>query len=178
MIAGLSNLVSRAMLVFSAALALLLSFVVCTDVAGRLLFDSPLRGTPEMVSTAIVIICFMQLPYAVSSGGMISVDVVVERLPVSAAALLRAVALLLGVLFFGFVMWGALEPLAHAWSAGEYEGEGALRVPVWPARTAVVVGTALGAFNYLLMALQEIARLWSGRASAPPPASQVPPGAI
>lgn len=131
-----------------------------------------------MVSTAIVIICFMQLPYAVRSGGMVSVDVVVERLPFRPAALLRAVAMLLGVLFFGFVMWGALEPLAHAWSAGEYEGEGAMRVPVWPAKAAVVVGTALATLNYLLMAVEEIVRLRDNRPAPPPAAPQVPTGAI
>ncbi len=165
MISAFSHRVSRALLVFSAVLALLLGFVVCVDVAGRLFFNSPLRGTPEMVSAAVVIICFMQLPYAIRSGGMISVDVVVERLPPGAARVLRALGWLLGMLFFGFVMWGGLEPLEHAWSAGEYEGEGALRVPVWPARATVVVGTALAALNYALMAADELTRLWGARAA-------------
>ena len=53
----LTDWATRAMLVCAAALGLILSFIVCADVIGRTVFNSPLRGTPEMVSSAIVIIC-------------------------------------------------------------------------------------------------------------------------
>ena len=35
-------------------------------------------------------------------------------------------------------------------TSGEYEGEGALRVPVWPARTVVVIGSLLVVASYAL----------------------------
>lgn len=165
MLSKLSLLVSRAMLVLSAVLALVLSFVVCVDVTGRLAFNTPLRGTPELVSAAIVIICFMQLPNAIRSGGMVSVDFLVKRFPPKLAAVLSAVGAMLGLVFFAFVLWGALEPLQYAWTAGEYEGEGALRVPVWPAKLAVVVGAALAAVNYALLVVEQLAAVWTG---APP----------
>jgi hypothetical protein len=56
------------------------------------------------------------------------------------------------------VVYGGLEPLGHAWSSNEFEGEGALRVPVWPARLAVVIGAALAALDYLLAALVHLRR--------------------
>ena len=43
-------------------------------------------------------------------------------------------------LFFGLIVWGSYEPALHAWMSGEFEGEGALRVPVWPARIVVLLG--------------------------------------
>ena len=50
-----------------------------------------------------------------------------------------------------------------------FEGEGALRVPVWPARLMVFVGSFLAAFNYLLIAIERSRALVSGR--GPPPAA-------
>ncbi|MBM3540255.1 MAG: TRAP transporter small permease subunit, partial [Alphaproteobacteria bacterium] len=66
--------VARILLMIAAALGFLLSFLVCADVIGRVIFNSPVKGTPEMVSMAIVIIAYLQAAYAIRSGGMIGVD--------------------------------------------------------------------------------------------------------
>jgi TRAP-type mannitol/chloroaromatic compound transport system permease small subunit len=60
----------------------------------------------------------------------------------------------LGILFFGLIIWGIYEPMLHAWLSGEYDGEGALRVPAWPARAVVVVGSILVVASYGLSALR------------------------
>jgi TRAP-type C4-dicarboxylate transport system permease small subunit len=112
---------------------------------------------------SIVIICFLQASYAIRSGGMLSVDLVPALLPPRARAALLAAASLLGVAFFAVIVYGAYEPLLHAWNSGEYEGEGALRVPTWPARLAVVLGAALAALNYALNCLQHLMSLMKKR---------------
>ena len=58
------------------------------------------------------------------------------------------------------MFWGSLDPLAHAWNSNEFEGEGALRVPVWPARFIVALGTFLAAVNYLLLAIPRVRALF------------------
>jgi len=63
------------------------------------------------------------------------------------------ITFLLGLGFFGLVCWGAIDPAIHAWASNEFEGEGALRVPSWPARFIVVIGTFLAALSYLLIAI-------------------------
>ena len=50
--------------------------------------------------------------------------------------------------------WGSFGPAAHAWTSNEFEGEGALRVPAWPARFIIVLGTALATVQYLIAAWQ------------------------
>ena len=65
----------------------------------------------------------------------------------------------LGILFFGLIVWGSFEPTLHAIASGEYEGEGALRVPAWPARTIVLIGSALVVFSYALIGVSAAARL-------------------
>ena len=57
--------------------------------------------------------------------------------------------------FFSFVCFGSFEGAAHAWASNEFEGEGALRVPVWPARFVLVLGTMLASFSYALMFVVE-----------------------
>lgn len=151
-----SDLTAKALLALAAGLAFLLSFLVVADVVGRTAFGAPVKGTPEIVSMSIVIICFLQASYAVRSGGMLSVDLVPALLPRRARHGLLAAACLLGAGFFGVIVFGGLDPLAHAWTSGEYEGEGALRIPTWPARLAVIVGAGLAALNYLLAAFRHL----------------------
>jgi TRAP-type C4-dicarboxylate transport system permease small subunit len=147
---------TRVLLVAAALLGFALSFVVVVDVVGRVAFNAPLKGTPEMVSIAIVMICFLQAGYAIRSGGMINVDFLLMRFGPRARQLVLLVGALLGTAFFALVAWGSVEPALHAWSSSEYEGEGALRVPAWPARFIVVGGTALAALCYLMRALSHL----------------------
>jgi TRAP-type C4-dicarboxylate transport system permease small subunit len=148
-----SDRVAKALLALAATLAFLLSFLVVADVVGRTVFSAPVKGTPEIVSMSIVIICFLQASYAIRSGGMLHVDLLSGLLPSRAREALIAAACLLGVAFFGVVLYGGMEPFLHAWRSDEYEGEGALRIPSWPARFAVLLGSGLAALNYLLAAL-------------------------
>ena len=154
---------AKALLAFAATLAFLLSFLVVADVVGRGVFNAPVKGTPEIVSMSIVIICFLQASYAIRSGGMLEVDVLPSLLPARGRAALAVLGCLLGFAFFAVIVYGGLDPLAHAWSSGEYEGEGALRVPTWPARLAVIVGAALAALNYLLLTGTHLQRFFQGK---------------
>ena len=156
MISKINDWIARALLATAALLAFLLCFLVCADVIGRVVFNSPVKGTPEIVSFSIVIICFLQAPFAIRSGGMIAVDAVTSLLPPLPKRIMEIIGCLLGITFFTLVCWGSLEPSLYSWTSNEYEGEGALRVPVWPARFIIILGTFLAAFNYLLVAIERL----------------------
>jgi TRAP-type C4-dicarboxylate transport system permease small subunit len=128
------------------------------------------KGTPEIVSSTIVVICFLQAAYAIRSGGMIFVDAVIRRASPHAQRILEVLGALLGVAFFGLICWGSIEPAVYSWTSDEFEGEGALRVPAWPARFVVVLGSFLAAFNYLLIAADRAQHLRSGDPPAAPAA--------
>ena len=165
MLNRVADAVARALLALAAVLAFLLCFLVCADVIGRVVFNSPVKGTPEMVSASIVIICFLQAAYAIRSGGMIWVDAVIRHAPLPVQRVCEIAGALLGIAFFGLICWGSLDPAIYAWTSNEFEGEGALRVPSWPARFIVVLGTFLAAFNYLLTAIDRVVHF----RTAPPP---------
>jgi TRAP-type C4-dicarboxylate transport system permease small subunit len=168
LLARINDWIARALLTIAAVLAFLLSFVVCADVLGRDLFGRPLQGTKEMVEMSIVIILWLQAAYAIRSGGMIWVDAVHIHLPARAQRGCEVFGALLGIAFFALVCWGSIDPALYAWRSNEFEGEGALRIPVWPARFLVALGSFLAAFNYLLLAIERLRALISGEPPAPP----------
>ncbi len=126
MLDTLNATVTRALLAVAAAIIFCLGFLVCADIFGRALFNSPVKGTPEIVSMSIVIIRFLLAGYAVQSGSMIYTNVFTGLFGVRGDAFGRLLSALLGILFFGLIVWGSYEPTLHAWTSGEYEGEGAL----------------------------------------------------
>ena len=150
MLTRLNDAIARAFLILAALLAFALCFLVVGDVLGRVVLNTPIKGTPEIVSTSIVIICFLQAGFAIRSGGMLNVDVFVKRLPAGGQSWTAAAGALLGAALFGFLCYASLEGAAHAWTSNEFEGEGALRVPAWPTRFVMVLGTGLAATSYLL----------------------------
>jgi TRAP-type C4-dicarboxylate transport system permease small subunit len=158
----LNDHVTRVLLVLAAVLAFLLCFLVVADVVGRVVFNSPVKGTTEIVSLSIVIICYLQAGFAIRSGGMLHVDMFVSQGSPRVQSAFAALAALAGLVFFGAICWGSLDGAAHAWTSNEFEGEGALRVPVWPARFVLVLGTFVAAFSYLLMLLQHLANAVRG----------------
>ena len=166
MLTRLNDAITRAFLYLAAFLAFALCFLVVADVIGRVVFNAPVKGTPEIVSTSIVIICFLQAGYAVRSGGMLHVDALVKRMAPHWQSWMAFAGALLGAGFFAFLCWGSVEPALHAWVSNEFEGEGALRVPAWPTRFVLVLGTLLAATSYLLMALEHVQRALAGRPPA------------
>ncbi len=176
MLDALNARIVRALLAAAAVIIFLLGFLVCADVLGRALFNSPVKGTPELVSMSIVIICFLLAGYSVQSGGMIYTDVFSSLFGVRGLAAAQLLSAVLGIMFFGLIVWGSYEPMLHAIASGEYEGEGALRVPVWPARTVVVIGSLLVVASYALHGLRGIRALITGRTAdiVAPPATPHP----
>jgi len=151
------------LLAVAALLTFCLSFLVVADVIGRVVFNSPVKGTPEIVSMSIVIICFLLAGYSVQSGSMLKSDLMTGLIGWRGPLVSALLSGILGAAFFGIIVWGGYEPTLHAWTSGEFEGEGALRVPVWPARVAVMLGSLLVAIIYLGQAATAAVALAAGR---------------
>jgi TRAP-type C4-dicarboxylate transport system permease small subunit len=155
--------VSKTLMVIAAVLAFLLCFLVVGDVSGRVFFGSPIKGTTEVISLAIVTICFLQAGYAIRSGGMLNVDTVVVKFSPRWQSIFGVLGAFAGLFFFAFLCYGTFEGAVHAWASNEFEGEGAMRVPVWPARFVIVLGTGLAALCYLILMFQNFERAVKGK---------------
>jgi TRAP-type C4-dicarboxylate transport system permease small subunit len=139
----INNRIVHVLLAVAALLTFAMSFLVVADVIGRGVFSRPVKGTPEIVSMSIVIICFLLAGYSVHSRSMLYTDVFVGLMGRRGPQIATLLSGVLGAAFFALIVWGSYEPMLHAWRSGEFEGEGALRVPAWPARFIVMFGSLL-----------------------------------
>jgi TRAP-type C4-dicarboxylate transport system permease small subunit len=143
--------VARAIHVFSAFWVLGLAVLIFGDVTGRNLLNSPIPGTKEIIQNSVVAVTFLQLPLAIYSGSMIRTTIVADSVPAPVRHILRTIGAILGLVLFLGLIWSTWPSFWDAYRIGEYEGEGALRVPTWPVRGTVLVMSAFGLWAYLSM---------------------------
>jgi TRAP-type C4-dicarboxylate transport system permease small subunit len=144
-----------------------LAVIILVDVAGRGFFNVPFKGAPEIIGNSIALMAFLQAPHAISLRAMLRAELIDGWLSPAWRRALNALCYVLGVLLFAALCYSGIEPTIHAWNIGEYEGEGALRVPTYPVRIGIVFLSALAALNYLLLLLNEIGIIPSEELPAP-----------
>lgn len=150
--------IARIIHLVSAWWALGLGIIIAIDVIGRTFFNQPLPGTREVIQNSVVAITFLQLPLAIFTGAMLRTTIVADAVGPQIRRILRTIGSLLGIGFFIGVVVSSWQPMLEAWRIGEYEGEGALRVPTYPVRMLLVATAAFAAAAYAAM----IAFDWSG----------------
>lgn len=151
----LSDALSKTLMIFAAFWAFFLAFYILFDVVLRNL-NMPIEGTSEIVTNSIVTIVFLQIGYCVHVRGMIRADFLLAVLGPVTQRTINIIGYLLGIAFFLAVLYGTWTPAIEAWTTGEFEGEGAVHVPTWPSRFAIILGCGLAAVNYLLLLWIEI----------------------
>lgn len=150
---------ARVIHIISAFWTLALAGLIFCDVMGREFLSQPIPGTKELIQNSVVAITFLQLPLAIYSGSMIRTTILADAVPAPIRRLLRTIGALLGLTLFLGLIWSTWPSFWDAYRIGEYEGEGALRVPTWPVRGAVLVTSVFGLFAYLSMIWYD----WTGR---------------
>ena len=142
---------ARLIHLFSSFWVIALAFIIFVDVIGRTVLNSPLPGTKEILQNSIVCISFLQLPLAIYTGSMLRTSIFVDALPALGRKILRSVTCILGLIVFIGIIQSTYPSFIDAYSIGEYEGEGALRVPTWPVRGVVLITAVFTAFSYITM---------------------------
>ena len=150
---------ARALHLVSAFWTIALALLIFSDVVGRSLLNNPIPGTKELLQNSVVAITFLQLPLAIYSGSMLRTSIFSDACSPAARRLLRTIAMLLGFIVFLGLVWSTWPSFMDAYRIGEYEGEGALRVPTWPVRGTVLVISVFSAYSYLSMIYYD----WTGQ---------------
>lgn len=151
----LSDRLTKFLMILGAAWAFFLCFFILADIITRAL-NMPISGTKEIVANSVVMIVFLQIGYAVRSNSMLRADFLVTAMPKPVQKVLLIFALVLGAALFFFLLKAGIKPAVRSFVNWEYDGEGALRVPVWPTRWMIIFGAGLAGVNYTLLALVEI----------------------
>ena len=138
-----------------AALLGLLALLIIVDIVGRVI-GTPIRGTVELAAMTVASATFLTIPYALRQRGHIRSRIIVSRLPKPLERSLERFTYLLGAaifLYLAYVSWGAA---VSAFVSGSYEGEGALRVPTYPTRWLVVIGSVVMASECLIASVRAV----------------------
>jgi len=151
----LSDRLTKFLMILGAVWAFFLCFFILADIITRAL-NMPISGTKEIVANSVVMIVFLQIGFAVRSNSMLRADFLVNAMPKPAQKALLIFALALGAALFFFLMKAGIKPAVRSFANWEFDGEGALRVPVWPTRWMIIFGAGLAGVNYVLLAIVEI----------------------
>jgi len=139
-----------------------LMFLICADVAGRYLFNAPIKGAAEMVGYSIVTAVFLQMASALHAGRFTRVEILIEPMETSRPAAAHSfVALfnLVGAAVFGLITWGTWPKLEHAFTTGEITGTpGVFDFIIWPFLAVIVFGAAVTCVECLIQFAQSLQR--------------------
>ena len=132
--------------------------LICSDIAGRYLFNHPLPGVLEVIELTIVAIVFLQLPNTIATGSLVRSDALFTRLTRTrprVAKLMDIVFSLTGACVLWIIAYGIWFKLTLAIARNHFTGNpGVFTAPIWPALLCILIGSAWGGLNFLLIALQ------------------------
>lgn len=119
-------------------LVLVLSSTV--DVILRLTQGTGMPGVVSYGEVFLTVLAFLALGYTQRQGEHVSVDALVMRMPHRAAAALEAVGLLVIAAVVAWLVIVSGQVAYEAYLDGE-RSRGLVRLPTWPGRAAVTVGS-------------------------------------
>lgn len=144
---GLRQIVDALTLVLNVIGTLLIVAVmvlVNADVIGRVFFNAPVSGVPEIVSMSIVAIVFLQVAQAFRKGRLTRTDAVLDYVEKRAPRLRNLIELIFTLAAIALIwqLFAASEPLfVKAWVRGTYEGTvGDFTAPIWPVKLIILIG--------------------------------------
>jgi len=166
--------IATVVLLVSGVGMLLVMFMGAGDVIGTHFFGWPLPGAKESSESTMVLIVFGSLAYAQIHRHHIRVELYYTRQSPRVKAALDTVTSLLALVFFAIVLWETFGEAVDSWSVWEAD-VGLIRFPIYPAKSFVVIGTAVMVVQLVLDLLHSVQRLRGKEAFEAP--EEVPPEA-
>ena len=132
---------------------MLIALVIFVEVTSRGVFNTFLGGD-EIVTNSVPAIVFLQVPLAILAGSMLRTTIVFDHLGRRWRRVVNAVAYTLGVALFIGIAVGGWSDMVKGWEIGEYQGIGALEVPVYPVRTIIIASAILITLIYVALLIR------------------------
>ena len=137
-----------------------LVFLINADVIGRFVFNSPIKGVPEMVGLSIVGIVYLELANTLRANRFIRSDVLVGRLFENSPRIghaLQAVHHAFGAILAFVIFYFTYPRFLQSYDVGEYVGtEGDFTAPVWPIKFLILLGCFTLLIQFLLHVYRDI----------------------
>ena len=142
-IARATDVVTTAAAWIAGIVLILLMLLTTADVAGRYLFNSPI-AVFDLTHFAVSIMTFLGLAYAGYRGAHVVIELLYDRLPRPARAVLDRVTNLVGCILFGLISWRTAVQSIDVRDMGE--ASQMMEIPLFPLYWLVAFGSALFAW--------------------------------
>jgi TRAP-type C4-dicarboxylate transport system permease small subunit len=124
-----------------------LMLLTVADVAGRYIFNHPIRGNIEISMQMMAYVTLPGLAYTLIKGIHVRVSLVLERLPQKVRIEAEVLADIMGLFLCGLLTWGSWVQFWDSWIVWEFM-PAAVRIPWWPAKLVMPVGFCLMAVEF------------------------------
>ena len=132
------NLVTRWLNWMAAAALIAVMVIVCANVIGRSFFETPVKGTVDIVSLLGAIVIAWAIAYTQVVKGHIRVDILVQRLPHRIQYIVDSVIDLIGLALFALISWQTIIFAKVNFEVGELSE--VLKIPITPFASVVAIG--------------------------------------
>lgn len=119
----------RSLSLAAGAALIAMMMVTVADVFMRYVFNSPIRGSYDLVEICLLISVFFALPQVIAQGHEIVIDLIDGLISKAAVRVLKIVAALATVAVLVFLLWSMIRPAEEAYLYGDVKLE--LGFPIW-----------------------------------------------
>jgi TRAP-type C4-dicarboxylate transport system permease small subunit len=137
--------------------------LITADVLSRLLLNKPFVGTAEIVSSIIIIICFLEIPYVSVKGAHVRTTVLYDKVGRKGKLIINIFAAVFGILVYCFIIKASFPGFLNAIKINEAEIAGSFRITTVPGRFAIIYGSSLMVLEFLNQILKSTYELITGK---------------
>jgi TRAP-type C4-dicarboxylate transport system permease small subunit len=149
----------------------ILMFLITADVAGRYLFNTPVRGTYDIGQSLVVVAAFFCFAYAQRKGAHIRITSLVQLFPQRSRLVVEIFYQIVGLCFFACVTYSTWQGAATSLRKGEsfltlfYFD---YLIPIYPSKFVVSIGSALMCLQFCVGITRKIAEFVEARGEVSP----------
>ncbi|MBI2491074.1 MAG: TRAP transporter small permease [Candidatus Rokubacteria bacterium] len=159
------SLVARGYLAVEGGLAAIAAAIVAAmmsitvlDVFLRSWFNTPLMGAFELMEFMMGGVVFLGLAYVQRARGHLAIELLTARFPRAARQAVQILGSLVALVLFLAIAWESSRLAYRAWEIQDYT-MGAASLPMWPARSAVAVGSIVFCIRLVVDAVCDLGAL-------------------
>lgn len=147
---------ARLLMWLSAVVGLVMMLHIAADVTGRVLFNSPLDGTIEIVSGYyMVAVTFLPLAYVTRYEGHIIVELFTRKLPQPRLMRLDATVNVLTLVYMSAFTWMTAKAAVQQTEVGELWESASSFIPIWPSRWFLPLGCLMMSVHLLVRIVRD-----------------------
>ena len=151
--------VSRVAAIIAAVVLAIMMLLTVADVSGRYFFNSPIKGTWEIVGLLLIIAGTWGLGYCQMEKGHISISIILQRFSRRGQAIIRSFTYLIGLAAFSLICWRMFIMTVRYLTVMKGNVTDTLEIPYPPFMLALSIGAGIMALILIVDLVRSVAEV-------------------